>query len=163
MEQLKNAEKIREIFQKYKFVLLVICVGIILMLWPGKKSAENIEQNAIPAEVQSSTEAQLQTILSKIKGAGRVEVMLTTSRGEETVYQLDSDRSENQTREDTVIISDDQRSQNGLISQINPPVYQGAIVVCDGADDPAVRLSIVEAVSKATGLGASSISVLKMK
>jgi len=39
----------------------------------------------------------------------------------------------------------------------------GAVIVCQGADDPQVRLSIVDAVSKVTGLGSDKISVLKMK
>jgi hypothetical protein len=42
-------------------------------------------------------------------------------------------------------------------------VYQGAVVLCQGAADAAVRLAVVEAVSKATGLGADKICVLKMK
>lgn len=163
MEQLKITDKVKALFHKYKYILLVIAVGIVLMLWPGKNETNETEQIANPSESQSQLETQLETILCKIKGAGRVEVMLTTARGEETVYQLDSDQSDNQTRQDTVIISDGQRSQNGLIAQINPPIYQGAIIVCDGADNSTVRLAIVEAVSKATGLGASSISVLKMK
>ena len=47
--------------------------------------------------------------------------------------------------------------------QENPAQYLGVIVVCEGADSPAVRLAIVEAVSDVTGLGADRISVLKMK
>jgi stage III sporulation protein AG len=39
----------------------------------------------------------------------------------------------------------------------------GAIVLCQGADVPSVRLAIVDAVSKVTGLVANQISVLKMK
>ena len=49
------------------------------------------------------------------------------------------------------------------VQQVLPESYRGAIVVCQGADSPAVKLAIVEAVSRATGLGADSISVLKMK
>ena len=43
------------------------------------------------------------------------------------------------------------------------PVYQGAVVVCEGAERAAVRLAIVEAVSSLTGLGSDKISVIKMK
>jgi stage III sporulation protein AG len=39
----------------------------------------------------------------------------------------------------------------------------GAIVVCQGGDQPTVRLAILDAVSKVTGLGADKISILKMK
>ena len=62
----------------------------------------------------------------------------------------------------TVIVSGNDRTESGLVRQINPPVYMGAIVVCQGADDPTVQLAIIDAVSKITGLGTHRISVLKM-
>ena len=60
-------------------------------------------------------------------------------------------------------MTDGQRGQTGLVRQVLPATYRGAVVVCQGADDPRIRLAIVEAVSMATGLGADRISVLKMK
>jgi hypothetical protein len=39
----------------------------------------------------------------------------------------------------------------------------GAVIVCQGADKPVVRLAIVEAVADATGLSTDTITVLKMK
>ena len=109
----------------------------------------------------------LSDILSQIKGAGNVRVLLTLQRGEETIYQTDSHTTEGSdsysAQIDTVMITGSERGQSGLIKQINPPIYLGAIVVCQGADSPSVRLAVVEAVSKVTGLGADRISVLKMK
>jgi stage III sporulation protein AG len=64
---------------------------------------------------------------------------------------------------DTVTVTDSDRNENGLIRQINPPVYSGAVVVCQGADNPQVKLSIIDAVGKLTGLGSDKISVIKMK
>lgn len=164
MEKLKVISGIKELIQKYKYILLVVTAGILLMVMPGiNKSPKDDSEQIAPVQQEISVETSLCTILSKIHGAGRVEVMLTTEKGAKTLYQTNLDRSDSQTREDTVIISNDQRAQNGLITQVIPPIYQGAIVVCDGADDPSVRFNIVDAVSKATGLGANQISVLKMK
>ena len=92
--------------------------------------------------------------------------MLTVAAGEKIVYQTDEDISGGEnvtTRIETVIVTGTDRAQTGLIQQVNPPTYLGAIVVCQGADRPAIRLAIVEAVSKVTGLGSDKISVLKMK
>ena len=163
MESLNILGKFSSFFIKYKYVLLVIIIGVILMFLPvGEKKQENRIVAPSTVNEQSNTETQLEEILSKVSGAGRVEVMLTTAKGEETRYQTDNNLSNDQSREDTVILTDEQRAQNGLITQINPPIYQGAIIVCDGANNPVVRLAIVEAVSKATGLGADKITVLKM-
>ena len=43
------------------------------------------------------------------------------------------------------------------------PVFRGAVVLCDGADDASVRLSVTQAVSTVCGIGADKVTVLKMK
>ena len=156
------------VVKKYKYAIIILFVGILMLLisTPHKTTADKpvISQKA---ENILSVEDQLCNILSSVKGAGKVQVMLSVASGEETLYQTtrkntsDSDRISND--EDTVIVSDSSRNQSGLIRQINPPVYSGAIIVCQGADDPSVRFAIVEAVSKITGLRTDRISVLTMK
>ena len=153
--------------KRYRFAILVLVVGLALMLIPAKRE-EQQSQTPIQSEIQDRPEMseELAQILSHIQGAGKVEVMLTVAYGEKTIYQTDEDISGGEsgaTRIETVIITSGDRAQNGLVQQVNPPVYLGAIVVCQGADRSSVRLAIVEAVSKVTGLGAERISVLKMK
>lgn len=160
--------KVLDFLKKYRYVALVLAIGLVLMMIPGKKDTnEEVPQTAAPEEKEPSVSEQLASLLSQIDGAGRVQVMLTIAAGEETVYQTDQDISTGNetgsTSWDTVTVTDAQRNQSGLIRQVNPPSYLGAIVVCQGADSPAVRLAIVEAVSKVTGLGTDRISVLKMK
>ena len=55
------------------------------------------------------------------------------------------------------------RTETGLVRQTLEPIYRGAVVLCDGADQSGVRLAIVNAVSSVTGLGADRICVLKRK
>jgi stage III sporulation protein AG len=128
------------------------------MLLPGESTPKQEQPRQIQ-ETEADFATELAEILSKIKGAGKVEVMLTTAQGQETCYQTDS-RGEDQS---TVTITDSARNETGLIRQVNPPTYLGAIIVCQGGDDPGVRLAIVESVAKVTGLGADRISVMKMK
>ena len=94
---------------------------------------------------------------------GKVEVMLTECQGAETLYQTDIQQSPDSIREDTVLTSDAQRQDHGLVRQVNPPVYLGAVVVCQGGDSPKVRLAVVKAVMSVTGLSSDKITVLKMK
>ncbi len=100
-------------------------------------------------------------ILSKIAGAGKVEVLLSQAAGEQTLYQQDQDGSGQQTS--TVVLHGEARQEVGLVRQVNPPRYQGAIVACQGANNPQLRLELVEAVCRATGLGADRVSILKLK
>lgn len=152
--------------KKYRYVLLVLLAGIFLMALPEGKKDE-----AAPPAAESVTQPGLQEslaeILSQIAGAGKVEVLLTQSAGEQAVYQTDEDiaagENTSDIRRQTVLVTDSSREEAGLIKQINPPVYRGAIVLCQGADSAAIRLSIVEAVANATGLTTDKITVLKMK
>lgn len=167
MEQIINRGKVLQFIQKYKYVFLVLAVGVALMVLPGEK--DTVTESVISAQKDSilSIEERLAQILRQVKGAGEVQVLLTEASGEETIYQINVDASINDTssssRNNTVTVTDSQRNEQGLIRQQNPPKYQGAIVVCQGGDQPTVRLAIIDAISKVTGLGADKISVMKMK
>lgn len=159
-------ERITQGIRKYRYALLVLLIGLAFMLIPFKNKEASISATTTETQAQADICAELSGILSQIKGAGKVSVMLTVRVGETAVYQSDEDLTsgENGTlRQDTVIITDDNRVQSGLIQHIISPEYRGAIIVCQGADNASVRLQIIEAVSRVTGLGTDKISVLKMK
>lgn len=168
MDIISAKGKLSELIKKYKYVALVLLIGLVLMMLPtGKRESTPQASAALQQPEEPSVNEALAGILSTIEGAGKVQVFLTVAAGEQTIYQTDERLSKNgestDTQSETVIITDDQRNEIGLVRQVNPPIYQGAIVVCQGADSPVVQLSIVDAVSKVTGLGADRISVLKMK
>ena len=167
MEIKRGLIKIGEVLKKYRYAAIVIVAGIFLMLLPIGEASASEETAPNQREVSDSMEERLCSILSQIRGAGRVQVMLTIAQGEETVYQFDQDLTTDEggssSQKDTVTVTDKDRGQSGLITQVNPPRYQGALIVCQGADDPAVRLAISEAVSGLTGLGTDKIAIAKMK
>lgn len=157
-------KKVPALLKKYKYAILIFILGLALMLIPFDRGTSAEKEPLPKQESQGGTiSEQLEQILCQIEGAGKVRVLLSVSAGEKTVYQSDADISENASRTDTVIITDADRAQNGLVQQVIPPSYLGAIIVCEGADRAEVRLALVEAVSRFTGLGADRISVLKMK
>lgn len=170
MALLKHVPSIAEMLKKYRYPLLVFLAGIVLITLPGWNTAE--KDNDTPVIIESETnklslEEQLQDILSSVDGAGKVRVMLTISSGEETIYQTDMNRSLNAGSEsdkyDTVVITDSDRNETGLVRQVLTAKYRGAVIVCQGADNPTVCLAMVDAVAKLTGLGTDRITVLKMK
>ena len=157
-----------EFIKKYRYVLLVLLAGIFLMALPdGEKAQTETEVPAIESTAQPTLQDSLAEILRQIEGAGKVRVLLTQAAGEQTIYQTDEDisTSENSSdiRRETVIITDSGRGETGLIRQVNPPTYLGAVVLCQGADSAKVRLAIVEAVMSVTALSSDNITVLKMK
>ena len=166
MEWIAWKEKTTGFFRKYRYAGLVLAVGLLLMLLPTGTQKNKTVQETIEPSRPVGTQESLTEILSQIKGVGRVRVMLTVDAGEKTLYQYDEDRKEGESgsvRMETVIITDGSRKESAVIQQILPETYRGALIVCDGADRAAVCLSVVEAVSKVTGLSSDKISVLKMK
>lgn len=159
--------KLTDLFKKYRWPLLVVLLGVILMALPFGSKEENSQPQMQGTVQTKDPQQELMRILAQIRGVGKVEVLLTVKTGETVQYQTDDDIITSDTgstvRKETVIITDAQRNQQALVTQIFPPEYLGAVIVCQGADDAGVRLAVVEAVSKATGLGADRISVLKMK
>lgn len=168
MDIMMIKSRIIETLKKYKYVCIVLLSGILLMMLPANKKTEAPIRTEAPMQQEMITmEEKLEEMLGYLKGAGKVKVMLSVEKGEQTIYQTDStysqDDNNTDTKTQTIITTDSDRNETGLVHQINPPIYLGAIVLAQGADDPMVKLSIVEAVSKATGLGADKISVLRMQ
>ena len=165
MDVTKWKDRLKLAMDKYKYAMLVLLVGLALMCLPSREketvSIESVAQENQQQKMDLSRE--LSEILSAIKGAGEVRVLLAEGKGEQILYQTDNTISQDSSRTETILITDSNRNQSGLIHQKNPPVYQGAIVLAQGADIPSVKLALTEAVSKVTGLGADRISVLKMK
>lgn len=164
----KIAGKIPKWFYNYRYPILILLAGLILLTVPGKKTSSEAPQTTVSTETQKADTAQLLAdVLSQMNGVGKVKVMLTVSVGETTIYHSDEDidtaEGLSSVRKETVIVTDSQRNQKPLVTQVIPEKYQGAVIVCQGADNPSVKWAVVEAVSKATGLGADQISVLKMK
>lgn len=156
---------------RFKYVLLVIAVGVLLLLLPGSgESKENREQVSANEEEDFSVEAleeKLESTLSEIDGAGEVRVMLTVESGMKRVFaqngSIAQDEGAVQRETQTVIVSAGSGTQETVLVQQVYPQFQGALVVADGGGDPSVRLKLTEAVAALTGLGANQISICKGK
>lgn len=165
MDLNKITDSVKRVAAKYKYAAIVLLVGIVLLLLPQRNTTDSdvSEEPTQPITSQPLKQEALAEILQTIDGAGKVQVLLSVAQGEETLYQTNSDTSGENIKIETVILSDSQRGEHGLVRKVNPPVYLGAIVTCQGADSPAVKLAVTQAVMKITGLGADNVCVLKMK
>lgn len=102
-----NKTKAMDLLDKFKYPLLILVLGVILMLLPtGSAKSEEAEGNE-----------RIQQMLSSVEGVGEAQV----------------------------IISDN-----------------GVVVVCRGAENAAVRLDIIRAISAYTGFGSDRITILRL-
>lgn len=167
MERLDLKKKIIGLLEKYKFAAIILSIGIFMMILP-EPVHEDVQHEVPVQQGESISRTQeLENILCQISGVGKVKILLTEASGAETIYQTDENRSVSQDSEnlkvETVLVKNTDKEETGLIRSVSPPVYLGAIVVCEGGDSPTVKLSIVQAVSNVTGIPSDRITVLKMK
>lgn len=154
---------------KYKYVLLVAAVGALLLLWPMERKAAGTEPAGTAPDGAGTdlaqTEKSMADILGKIDGVGRVEVMLTLHSGGERVLAQDSSLrySGSAQAPDSYERSSQPVTDAGgvVVTQEKYPQYRGALVVCEGGGNDAVRYQVISAVSALTGLGSDRIAVVK--
>lgn len=130
-----------------------------------------------PAAVETTLESRLEDILSTVRGAGRVRVLITYSTAGERVAATVSttDESVSETSGGTTATRSEQSremkqpatistegGQSPIILVEKEPEIRGVIVVAEGAADPAVRLSLQRAVQAVTGAALSCIEVFEM-
>lgn len=158
------AERGKQLWQRYKYVLLVVLAGVILLLMPGGEAGGEKKESPLPSDSRfdlEQMERKLERALSQISGAGEVTVVLTLKESSRQVLARDTQVSEREQRTEAVIVSTGSGTQETVPLQSIYPKYQGALVVCTGGGDARVKLELLEAVRALTGLSAEKISICK--
>lgn len=176
-------------------VILVITIIVINVIWNGNDSNNSEKQTTdgnkrlvqteeknneqISTDIsENNIEWNLEQILSKINGVGKVKVMLTYSETskimpiyneestEENTEETDSSggtRKVTQTDVKKEVVYEEDGSGKKLITQsIISPSIEGAIVTAEGAGNPSIKTNIIQAVGAVTGLATHKIQVFQM-
>lgn len=156
------------LWKKYRFVVLVILAGVVLMLLPTHSDAEKDPCSEPSGRENFSlerVEARMEEILGQIEGTGRLQLMLTLQSGSQLQLAEDSDltaaANEQRSERSTVTLNRGSGMEDIVVTRQIYPIYQGAVVVCQGADNAAVRLALTEAVCALTGLSSDKVSIVK--
>lgn len=162
----RSREALEQLWKKYRLVLLIVLAGLLLMLLPGgsDRETEEVRQERETFSLEE-TERRMEAILSRIEGTGKLQLMLTLKSGSQLYLAEDTDESadgeEVQVQRETVTLHRGSGYEDVVVTRQIYPMYQGALVVCQGADKAAVRLAVTEAVAALTGLSSDKITVVK--
>ena len=167
---------------------ILILAGILLMVIaiPTEEkrdrevTLEEREENVSLNEESyaESLERRLQNKLSKMEGAGRVEVMITLENYGESVVEKDNADSTSRrvqegaegrnTTEETrevhmeTVYQDADRGKEPFVGSEKTPKIAGVLVVAQGADKTAVKQNISDAVMALFQIDVNRIKVVKM-
>ena len=141
-------EKLISYVKKYKYVALVALVGVVLMLLPsGGKEQQDTTEPVNVSEAYSLAETE--------KSGSSLQLAENRS----TSLRDTEDRQER----DVVTLNRGSGYEDVVVTEQTYPVYQGAVVVCQGAGDSSVHLAVIQTVSVLTGLGSDKITVVQWK
>ena len=106
-------------------------------------------------------------ILSKVEGAGQVDVMLTYRQTEEKTIAQNESREENgeilRTEQTAVLLENGDGAMEPLILTEASPVVEGVVIAAQGADSPTVAAALNQAAQALLDVPAHKVAVLKMK
>lgn len=187
-------EKWKSFLKNKNNLILLVLVGILLLVinLPVEKNStksklsdsesDNIsKQSAAEDDLQeycSYLEEKLAKILSKLEGAGKVEVMISMKSSEEKIVEKDQSVSRSDTEEtdsqggnrkinsfdsrESTIYDSGSTSQPYVVKVLVPKV-EGIIVIAQGAGTGNVSKNISDALQALFGIEAHKIKVVKME
>lgn len=180
-----NKKKIENLV--FLLVILIITVISINVIWNGDKKKEDdtstesntkqLAKNNNDTDNEITLESKLENILSKINGVGKADVMLTYTESTQMVPvynktektsntdESDSGGGTRKIEESDVsqeVVYEDENGKNVIATQKTvSPKIEGAIITAEGASNPTIKTSIIQAVEAATGLSTHKIQVFE--
>lgn len=147
-------------------LLLAACRGFSLSDGKAEKQMQETQREEMHS-VDRATEQRMAEILSKIEGAGQVDVMLTYRRTEEKTIAHNETREESgetlRTEQTAVILEDGNGATQPLVLTEAYPVAEGVVIAAQGADSPTVAAALHQAAQALLDVPAHKVAVLKMK
>lgn len=195
-------EKLKQLVKNKNNLIVIVLIGILLLVIAiptetpksgfldndsdnmeaeskdRQRQTDNIEEyNA--EEYGAYMEQKLENALSRMEGAGQVEVVIAMKSSEEKVVEKDQPMNRSDTKEtdsnggtrevsnldsqeSTVYGSNGNASEPYVVKVIRPEV-EGVLVLAEGAGTGSVSKNISEAVQVLFGIEAHKIRVVKME
>lgn len=161
--------KLQRVLGKYKFVALILCLGVVLMLLPVRGDNQRNQTQAVSQSEEGeqtfdleALERRMESALSEINGVGEVTVVLSLRSSGEDILAQDTSEGTTSDRE-TVIVSTGSGTEEAVSVKTIYPEFKGALVICEGAGNASVKLEVLQAVSAITGLSSDQISICQRK
>lgn len=168
---------------KPKKILIFVLIGIALMIVGSvffDKGNQNVavsnnniinETHKLDEEEIQKKEKQMEDILSKIKGVGKVKVMITSKSSSYFVMaqdeKLDTNKvtdngktTESTTDEKThLMVKEGSNAQVPLVIKEYEPEIEGILILCEGAENQEIQLQVYNAAKSLMNVSPSKIEI----
>ena len=149
--------------KKLQFIIIGICVILIVIIFIFSNfsaKSNNVASDSIDYYVQN-LEDRLSKVLSKVKGAGKVAVVITVESGMETVLASKITTTENslgkETEESPIVVN----GKTVVVKELYPKII-GVLIVAEGASNISVMSKIQQATISLLDIEINQIEILSM-
>ena len=141
----KVIDKLKSIKNIEIYVALILALVVILIVFVGSGGSKNTTNSISDDSYISQMEHKICSVVENIAGCGKATVAISYSSNEERVYAYETETttSNGVTKQTSNIVS---VKGEPLVTKTLPPTILGVVVVAEGADNPVVRLKIIEVV-----------------
>ena len=136
-------------------VILILAIIVIIILYNAfYKDKEDVSASG-KGDYATEQEAKLVSVLSKLDGVGKVQVMISLADEGETVIAYETVQKADGTIVTTPVLV------NGevVVLEKRPPEIAGVLIVAEGAENLAVRFNLIDAAASVLNINKSIIEV----
>lgn len=176
-----------------EWIAIVLVAAIVISIYASTLTKEPVknQEDILPKDqgelhwIEDNTSAEtreehrLKEVLSVIKGAGQVEVMITYSSGREIIPAMSNVESSTKTEEEDnsggtrqtnqidvnsqpITMNDSEGTKPIILKEVEPEI-KGVIVISEGAEDLRVKMELMKAVQIALGINPNQVEVFVME
>ncbi len=174
--------------KNYELIVTILVMAVIISIYVSSlKPVDRLEEDSEAiykptidedSREEGTQEERLEKKLSAIKGAGKVEVMITYASSKEIVTAMNTTQSnvtteeqdsgggarkttQNDINNQAVTMSESDGTKPLVIKEVEPEV-KGVIVIAEGAYDINVKIELLNAVQTVLGVNPSKVEVFVM-
>lgn len=164
--------------KKSKYILVIaICLGLLALIWPVTRTEKTNNTGVSPSQISSDKKlnqqlaSELEYILSRIDGAGKVKVSITLASGGLKTYAANT-RNESRSIEESQNGANKKTTEtNGardlavsagapLLVENKTPEVTGVLVVAEGATSPIIQEKLVQATATLLNISPHQVCVM---
>lgn len=165
-------EKLKQAIENIKkkpalqYILITLAAAIVLAIyfWPASDSVPKA------ADSTASLETRLAAALSKVQGAGKVDVVINYESTAERIPAMSGNSQSSSTKDDNKSSSTSSEQTevavsggDAIIVREDLPQVRGVVVVAKGADNIGVRQKLLSAACTLLGVSQDKVEVLSME
>ena len=151
-------------FKKIKteyLIIAAVAIVIIIVLFGiggGGNSASSEQTDSVEQYVES-LEQKLKNCLTNVKGAGKVDVIISVNSSMQTVFATEKNYSKDSALKETPIIVS---GKPVVLKQAYPEIV-GVVIVAKGASNISVKVDLLNACQTFLSITEDKIQILTMK